>query len=230
MKKLLTPRNMIVATSLILSAFILYRIVLEYLPDLKLLLNPSANKDLFVEQFRSHGNNVIFFLILLITIINATPGLSSAFICILSGLTFGPLLGTLVNITGNLLGNLLSIVVMGKFTTLAEKARSKKWVKKIEHSKNPSFELVIAYIIPIIPVFLVNYTLSIFKFSLSKKILIIFLGTLPISIIYAYGGNSILEGHLKGIIILVSFILVIFLLTYYLKKHEDSKGDSKDNS
>ncbi|WEV60593.1 VTT domain-containing protein [Streptococcaceae bacterium ESL0729] len=221
MKKLLTPRNVIVATSLLISAIILYKIILEYLPDLKLLVNPAGNKELFVEQFRSHGNNVIFFLIILITIINATPGLSSAFICILSGLTFGPLLGSLVNIVGSLLGNLLSIVVMGKFTTLAEKARSKKWVKKIEHAKNPSLELVIAYIIPIIPVFLVNYTLSIFKFSLAKKIFIILLGVLPTSIIYAYGGNSILEGHIKGIIIFVAITLVIVFFTYLLKKSDD---------
>ena len=105
-------RVFLIIIGLLLILFIGYRLYLEYQTDIQMFLDPKTSRQALLDQIRSHGFRTALFLILLISVMCAVPGIPTSVIGVLVGLSYGPLLGTLINVSGNAFGNMLSIFLM----------------------------------------------------------------------------------------------------------------------
>lgn len=184
------------------------------------------NQTELIEKIRSHGPIDIIILAALIIIVIMIPGAPTAPFEIASGVVFGPILGSILNLISAVIGNALLIWIMVKFE-VGNSSSQNKILDKVEKMKNPRFGLSIAYMIPIIPTFLIDYTSNKLNYSLKNFLPYIIIGNIPISILYAVGGDAILEKNYKKIIVLLSIILLIlglFLLFNKLYKKERSEN------
>ncbi|OFI46897.1 hypothetical protein BG262_03660 [Floricoccus penangensis] len=180
-----------------------------------------------VEKIRSHGPVDIIILVALIIIVIMVPGAPTAPFEIASGIVLGPIFGSVLNVTAAVLGNALLIWIISKFK-ISSSSDKNKILGKLENMNNPKMGLSIAYMIPVIPTFLIDYTVDKLGYSLKKFLPYIVIGNIPISILYAVGGDAILEKNYKKIIVLLAIILIIlglFLLFNKLYKQERSEDN-----
>ncbi|WP_083312919.1 VTT domain-containing protein [Floricoccus penangensis] len=185
------------------------------------------NQKQLVEKIRSHGPVDIIILVALIIIVIMVPGAPTAPFEIASGIVLGPIFGSVLNVTAAVLGNALLIWIISKFK-ISSSSDKNKILGKLENMNNPKMGLSIAYMIPVIPTFLIDYTVDKLGYSLKKFLPYIVIGNIPISILYAVGGDAILEKNYKKIIVLLAIILIIlglFLLFNKLYKQERSEDN-----
>jgi uncharacterized membrane protein YdjX (TVP38/TMEM64 family) len=87
----------------------------------------------------------------------AVPGIPTSVISVIVGLSYGPFLGTLINVLGNTCGNILSIALMQHIKLFDQSKKSNRWVKAIREMKHPKIGVMIGYMIPFIPSSLINF-------------------------------------------------------------------------
>lgn len=211
----------LIVGGLLLVGILGYLLWNKFLPDIQMLINPKVSKEILMKSVRSHGISTGVLLVVLTSIMCAIPGLPTSIIGVLIGICYGPLVGSILNIIGNALGNVLSIFLMGKFKFMDESKTSNHWVKTISTSKHPYIGITFAYMIPVIPSFLVNYTATIMKVKAKNLIWMIIFGVLPSSILYAFGGDALFRGNHTKALLLVASVLIFALLIILIKK--DSK-------
>lgn len=206
---------------ILLVLLIGYRIYLEYQHDLELLLNPQASRQTLMKSVRSHGIEASFLLILLTVVMCAVPGLPTSVIGILIGICYGPFIGSLMNLIGNTGGNLIAISIFGKFKFLDQSNQSNHWVQAVSQMKHPRLGLMVGYMIPVIPSFLMNYTADMLQIPFKRLIPLVIFGVLPTSIIYALGGEALFHGeHRKALILIVSVLGLILLVKVFQNNHQ----------
>ena len=214
---------------IVLAAGLIYVIFKNNEAQYLQFLDPKHDKSVLMHTFRDRGPKDALLLILLTAITSAVPALSSSVICIFNGVCFGPVIGLLMNITGNSLGNAL---VAGFFTKFDEEHDFSKETKRpnrilehLAHFKNKMVALILGYMIPIIPSFLVNYMGVRLKMDFKKQFLCIVIGVLPTSFLYAFGGDAIFKGNDLRLIIstLCIILLVVGGVTFYRKNHDAKK-------
>lgn len=212
---------------IILAFFLIYIIFKDNEQQYLKFLNPSHDKDLLMDTFRGHGLKDMFLLVLLTAVTSAVPALSSSVICIFNGVCFGPVVGLIMNIIGNTLGNLVVTGFFIRFETerdnKATSAKPNRILEKLAHFKNKLLALILGYMIPIVPSFLVNYMGVHLKLGFKKQLLCIVIGVLPTSFLYAFGGDAIFNGNdLRMIVSAVCIIvLVVGGITFYRRKKRD---------
>ncbi|WP_368252101.1 TVP38/TMEM64 family protein [Enterococcus sp. 2201sp1_2201st1_B8_2201SCRN_220225] len=213
-------KKKLIFLSILVMVFILVFLYFEYHQDLKLWLDPKVSKKLLLAQVRSHGIEAALLLLLLITVMCALPGIPTSVICIFVGVCYGPYWGSLINCTGSLAGNLLAISLFRKIKLIDPQHKKNAWVQAIAKMKHPKIGLMLGYMIPIVPTFLVNYTATLKAFTIKEVLFPVLLGVLPTSVFYALGGDALFNGNLSRIIIIVVALGALLLLVILLKKHE----------
>lgn len=197
--------------------FILYH---DFHPELEMLLSPKNYRAEFMKRIRSHGPEDALILIALIGMMCAIPGVSNSVVCIFAGVCYGPWIGLAINILGNSLGNVLVSYVIEKFDLSDKVKKMGHIVDSISHFKYHFLGIVVGFMIPVIPSFLVDYTAIQMKFSKSKLLAATVLGVLPTSFIYAFGGDALLSGDRKRLIIVGVGLVVLFLLYVVVHLHK----------
>ncbi len=212
-------RNKIIELILVVSIlFVLLIIIINHFStEIEMLSNPNISKEILSKQVRSHGPLTGILLLVVIIILCIIPGLPTSFVGVFAGVVFGPVVGSFISISGNLIGNLLAILVMTYIPLKKGDELSNKLQKKVLTKKHSDIMLSMSYMIPVVPSFAVNYVMSQLKFNLLRKIKVILLGIIPMSILYAFGGNSLLTGDIK-IILATLVVIIIFILGISLLK------------
>ncbi|MGQ5709318.1 TVP38/TMEM64 family protein [Lactobacillus sp. PSON] len=226
MKDKKTTRIILFIIGIILGLLVLYKLYLNYLPELKLLLHFNHhNEELLIKMVRSHGIEDVVFLFILNVICVAIPGLSNGIFCVLNGVLYGPEGGFAINWVGDILGQIILMLLLQKLYN-PDKFKHSKVYKIITKSNFKQIVLTIGYMIPFIPSATVAYANLLINKKTKKRIIPIAIGTIPFAYLYAYGGDSILRLNgsrlLKAIIAIVIIIIVagiIVLVTLKLKKH-----------
>lgn len=215
-------KNQVVALGVAGIILILFVIILyfEYHPDFQLLVDPEASKELLLKQIRSHGVAAAFLLVCLIGVMCALPGVPTSVVCVFVGICYGPVAGSLINIGGNLMGNLAAIALFRRVKLLDKRHGENAWVKAISKMKHPKVGLMLGYMIPVVPTFLVNYTATSKGYTEKEVLLPILLGGLPTSVFYALGGDALLSGNLRRLALVVAGLLVILLFVSVLKRRD----------
>lgn len=80
---------------------------------------------------------------------------------------------------------------------------------------------MLGYMIPVIPTLLINYHVAKIKLSWRRWVLYVTIGVLPSSLLYALGGDAVVAGNLRLIIVLLVIFIAISLLGTYIKRKKN---------
>ena len=134
----------------ILGLLLLYKLYLNYRPELNLLLHfDHHNEEVLVNMVRSHGIEDLAFLFLLNAICVAIPGLSNGIFCVLNGILYGPAWGFIVNWISDILGQIILMELLQKLYDMKKMSNSKVY-KLLTGLKSPMLGLIIGYMIPVL--------------------------------------------------------------------------------
>lgn len=189
----------------------------DFQPQIQMLIRGHFTQAELIKSVRSHGLEDGMVLIGLTAIMYAIPGLSSSIVCIFNGLCYGPVLGTTINWIGNLLGNILVWMTLSQIK-LSDRTKKSKLLDDLLQFKYPMMGLILGYMIPFIPSFLVNFAATQMKVKFSKLMGVIGIGILPSAVIYAVGGDAILKGDNQRAVIVISCIVILVGLYVIIRK------------
>lgn len=215
-------QNKVIAIGIGVALLVLLLLLLyfAYHRDLQLWFNPEVSKELVLKQIRSHGVAVALLFFCLIGIMCAIPGVPTSVVCVFVGVCYGPVVGSLINVGGNLMGNLVAIALFRRIKLIDKRHGKNEWVKAISRMKHPKVGLTLGYMIPVVPTFLVNYTATLKGYTEREVLLPVLLGVLPTSIFYALGGDALLSGDFRRLLLVAVGLGAILLLVGLLKRHE----------
>lgn len=198
---------------------LLLLIWLNYRPIVINFFTNFDRQDL-INLLRNQGKHNAVLFMAVIAIGSAIPGVPIAAIAILSGVCFGRWYGFGINIVGIVLGNLLAIYTLGLFPHKVKPSRFRPLADRLENMHHPRMGLSIGYAIPMLPTLLVNYAALELHLSLKNKALCILIGSLPVSFLYAFGGDELIFGNIKAVIITVILILLLFGLYEIIRRDQ----------
>ena len=192
-------------------------------PDVLSLINPHTPAADIRAQIRSHGITSAFLLTATLALFCLIPGVPTSMVGVLIGVYFGPAIGILLNIIGTFTGNSLSFILISHFKILSKPHTKNRWVRFISSAKHPAIILTISYMIPIIPMFIVNYTANKLKWPDKVTYLSMFIGSIPSAVLLSVGGDAIFRGHstpeLK-VVLAVLAVGIVAVILLRLKKHQ----------
>lgn len=221
MKKYL--KYFFIGIGLVIAASILYQLILTFLPDVKMYLTTvgETDKERILANVRSHGFSTSLLLILLMVVFSAIPGFPVSVVGVLSGVCFGPIKASFMNIVGVSVGNILTYFLIKKFK-LVNKS-SNRWLDGISESKHPSLYITLAFMIPFIPSFLINYTADSLKIDIKKFVWMVIIGSVPSSVLYAFGGDAVFKGNMKQSVLLIASVGLLTVLIVLFKESDKKK-------
>ncbi len=142
------------------------------------------------------------------------------------GFTFGPLLGTILTVTGATLNASLCFLLaraLGK--NFVDRISKGKFEKLNENLKDSGFKtLLVIRTSPVGPPFdLVSYASGVLNISFWSHFLATLIGIIPATSVYSYFGGSITKG---GFAVLIGFFLLVvvaIIVPWYLKRRKRQK-------
>lgn len=218
-------KYLFIILGLIVAVIMLYLLYQDYRPEIDLLLHPNHDtKEKLLYMIRQHDVRDSIFLLVLIAVLNAIPGMSNSVFCILAGICYGPWIGLLINWIGNILGN-CAVALLIKKIDFSKKFKKNKFLTYLMNQKYPQLGMTIGFMIPLIPSVLVDYTAVRTNVPIKSYLIMVAGGMFPTSFIYAFGGDALFKGDwhkLIGLIIALLFLLAMFLvvLTLVNKHHQ----------
>ncbi|AYW46346.1 TVP38/TMEM64 family protein [Tetragenococcus koreensis] len=216
-------RQLLIVSGVCLLALVCYHLFIEYHTEITLLLKSQVSEKALMHNVRSHGIRSGVLLVLLTIVMCALPGLPTSVIGIFIGLCYGPLIGSILNIIGNAVGNLISMVLLRKLKFLDKRNTSNHWVQAITQMRHPKIGIMFAYMIPVIPSFIVNFTANLLKMKTRHLFLAVLVGVTPSSVMYALGGDAIFKGLNKKALLLIASVAILILLIQVIYKDAKKK-------
>lgn len=202
----------------ILAVLLIYLLYRDYRPEIKVLIHPTGDtQEKLLVLIRKHEIRDSLFLLALVTILNAIPGLSNSLVCILAGLCYGPWIGLMINWIGNVLGNSIIIMLIKKID-FSHHFKQNKILNFLMHQNHPLVGLTIGFMIPFIPSILVNYACGRLKVTWKRYLPMVIIGMLPTSYLYAFGGDAVFHGDVKKIIGVIIGIVILLVMAVIVIK------------
>ncbi|USS88042.1 VTT domain-containing protein [Fructilactobacillus hinvesii] len=217
----LNRMNVIKLVAAVIGLGLLLLIFRDYQPQIKMMFDP-AQRPQAIQAIRQHGVFDAFLIMLLLFLGTVIPGIPVMPIAILAGICFGALPGTIINACAIGLGNLTAIYLINWFKRDIQKQyRHNRFADHLRQSKNPLMALVVGYSIPAIPSYLVSLQAANDEKRFGRKLVFIAacLGTIPLALIYALGGNSLLNGKWLELLLVVVILIIFFVGADHLLKY-----------
>lgn len=212
-------KSLLIGIGIVLAICLICMLYHDYSPEIQILLHPEQGniKEKLLVLLREHEVRDVFFLMGLIMIFNAIPGLSNSVFCILAGLCYGPWIGLLINWCGNILGNTIICGLINKIN-FSHSFKKNRILNYLMNQKHPAIGMTIGLMIPVIPSILVDYTAVRMKMSFKNILPMIIVGMFPTSFIYAFGGDAIFSGNLKkGAALLIALLILVMMALVIIK-------------
>lgn len=178
---------------------------------------PNWNLVTIREFILSFGNWAVIVFILLMAINTITIMPPTLIMMVLSGILFGPFVGSLALWLGLLLGSLGAFFIA---RVLAQDFVSKRVGGRVgkfnEQLKESGFTVVfIARIIGLPPYELVNYASGLSQITFRDFLLATMFGSIPVAILFASTGDRLLNPDFTDPVLyaLPAFVLVTFIVT-----------------
>lgn len=170
----------------------------------------------WVEGFGVAGP-LIFMLIYALATVLFLPG---SVLTLAGGAIFGPLWGTLYNLTGATVGATLAFLVARYLAADWAEQKSGGRVKQIKDGVEAEGWRFVAFVrlVPLFPFNLLNYALGLTRIKLSHYIITSYLGMLPGAIAYTwlgYAGREAVaggEGLIQKVLLAAALLAVVFFM------------------
>lgn len=216
-------KMLFIICGILAAGILLYLLYRDYRPEIDLLMHPG--KDMKTKLFyllRQHEVRDGLFLLGLITILNAIPGMSNSVFCILAGLCYGPWIGLAINWCGNVLGNCI-VESLIKRVSFSHKFKKNRFLNWLMNQKHPTFGMTLGFMVPVIPSVLVDYTAARLETPPNKFLSMVIVGMFPTSFIYAFGGDAIFNGDIKKLAGALIGIAILFIMAWCLVNRASRK-------
>ncbi len=185
----------------------------------------SSSKTALTEFFmRLRTKNLLNISVLLFftALTAAIPFMSNAIFAVFNGLIYGPVIGFLMNLTANVLGNFVFVKILEMIDLKENDTKLKKHFASLKNVidavENQELGIMIGYMIPVIPTILINYHVAKIKLPWRRWFFYVTVGVAPSSLLYALGGDAVVAGNIKRIIVLFVVFVSITLLGSYFKR------------
>ncbi|GFR34983.1 TVP38/TMEM64 family protein [Thermobrachium celere] len=204
----------------VLILLVLVLIILKFRSQvLNMIKNPSQIRD-FLLSYRQYA----VFIFLVISTVRSVFLLPAGAFAVISGLTFGNFIGTLLTCVGvtlsGILAYFLSSLLGGEFVENILKDKIYRIDKYIKN--NGLFYMVSLRLIPIFPFDAVSYASGLLKINFKDFVLGTFLGSIPGAFIYTFLGNSLLDvGSIRfkiSLLLVIISSMIPIIYKYVLKK------------
>lgn len=207
-----------------------YVIWINYREIIETFAAYAFDRKTLINLLRHQGKHNAVLFMAVIAIGSAIPGMPIAAVAVLSGVCFGRWYGFGINIAGIVIGNLLAIYILGSFPHEVRPSRFRPLADHLKNMHHPRIGLSIGYAVPMLPTLLVNYAALEMHLSLRNKATCILIGSLPVSFLYAFGGDELLFGNTKAVIIAVVLVLLLFGLYEIVRRDQRLKIVQKDEA
>lgn len=179
----------------------------------------------FLMQLRTKNLLNITILLFLTALTAVIPFMSNAIFAIFNGFIYGSAIGFLMNLSANVLGNFLFVRVLEMIDLKDNDSKLKKHFAGLKNVinavENQELGIMLGYMIPVIPTLLINYHVAKIKLPWRRWVLYVTIGVLPSSLLYALGGDAVVAGNLRLIIVLLVIFIAISLLGTYIKRKKN---------
>lgn len=205
--------------SLVFIISIVVAVILLRQDMVKALQNPYKVRD-YIQTYRNFAILIFLFLSTIRSIFLLPAGVFA----IISGLTFGNILGTLLTCVGVTLSGVLAYLISKYLAREFILNILKKRFGKINNifKKQGLFYIVTLRLIPIFPFDAVSFTAGIMNISFFDFTLGTFIGSLPGAFIYTYLGNSLMDisspNFKLAVLLVIITSTVPIIYKYVLKK------------
>lgn len=170
----------------------------------------------------------ITILLFLTALTAAIPFMSNAIFAIFNGLIYGPAIGFLMNLSANILGNFIFVRILKMIDLKDNDIKLKKYFagfkNVIDAVENQELGIMLGYMIPVIPTLLINYHVAKIKLPWRRWFLYVTIGVAPSSLLYALGGDAVVAGNLRLIIVLLVIFIAISLIGTYFKRKKNKSS------
>lgn len=213
---------------ILVAVILLYLLYRDYRPEIDVLMHPNSHtKTKLLYLIRQHEVRDSLFLLGLIAVLNAIPGMSNSVFCILAGLCYGPWIGLAINWAGNILGNCI-VESLIKRVDFSHRFKKNKFLNWLMNQKHPSLGMTLGFMVPVIPSVLVDYTAARLGTPANKFLSMVIVGMFPTSFIYAFGGDAIFNGDFKKLAGALIGIAILFIMAWWLVGMASKKRQGED--
>ncbi len=178
----------------------------------------AFNRMDFLDQLRDQTPMDAVLLMILLAGFSIIPGIPVSVVAILTGVVFGQVLGSIINVTGIVLGNLTAQKIFTYFHEKVDTKKTPKIVTFIRRMKHPMWGIVIGYSIPFIPTSIISLTATDMNLDRKQLLTATIIGSAPMAIIYSCGGDSLIEGHYQLLIVLLVIVAVMLIIFYFVNR------------
>lgn len=185
--------------------------------------NSQAEINRVISQLR-HKTILNFVVLVILTAVTAAiPFMSNAVFAIFNGVVYGPYIGFGMNLLGNVLGNFIFIKLLNVVDITDSENKLKKRFSGIQALENKNYGIILGYMIPVVPTILINYHVAEEKLPWRKWLPYATIGVAPSSLIYALGGDAVIAGNVRRLIVLGVIIALGYVLVTVIRRRNNNK-------
>ena len=185
--------------------------------------NSQAEINRVISQLR-HKTILNFVVLVILTAVTAAiPFMSNAVFAIFNGVVYGPYIGFGMNLLGNVLGNFIFIKLLNVVDITDSENKLKKRFSGIQALENKNYGIILGYMIPVVPTILINYHVAEEKLPWRKWLPYVTIGVAPSSLIYALGGDAVIAGNVRRLIVLGVIIALGYVLVTVIRRRNNNK-------
>lgn len=185
--------------------------------------NSQAEINRVISQLR-HKTILNFVVLVILTAVTAAiPFMSNAVFAIFNGVVYGPYIGFGMNLIGNVLGNFIFIKLLNVVDITDSENKLKKRFSGIQALENKNYGIILGYMIPVVPTILINYHVAEEKLPWRKWLPYVTIGVAPSSLIYALGGDAVIAGNVRRLIVLGVIIALGYVLVTVIRRRNNNK-------
>lgn len=184
----------------------------NYHDKIQLLFNSSNDYETVVRQFRQYGPLDIVLFELTIIVSSSVPGFPSSIVAVLAGVCFGQWVGFAMNIIGITVGNVIQASLLAILRKHIEQKARPIIYHRLLTMRHPRLGIILGYCVPIVPTFLVNLATARLRIRQPELTILCLLGSIPLSAIYSFGGNALIQKNLHQVIIILILLVGLAIL------------------
>ena len=128
-----------------------------------------------------------------------------------------------MNLIGNVLGNFIFIKLLNVVDITDSENKLKKRFSGIQALENKNYGIILGYMIPVVPTILINYHVAEEKLPWRKWLPYVTIGVAPSSLIYALGGDAVIAGNVRRLIVLGVIIALGYVLVTVIRRRNNNK-------
>lgn len=203
---------------LIAAVAVGYGLWLHYRGSVSLLMDTTTRAENAIASLRDYGPLEVVLFFGLLVLMCCVPGAPSSVVAIFTGVCLGDWAGFLVSAAGLTAGNLIQSAALKLLADRRDQELSNWLYRALISMKHPRLGLLIGYAVPMIPTMLVNIASVRLRVSTRSHAVVCLLGSTVVAALYAFGGNALIRGNRRLLVMLIIALAALSLLILVIKK------------